>query len=119
MMRHETLSERLNGTDPSKDTREPRTSILGPTAGVNSATPCPHCRSTAKHTDRIGCCSGCKVLFTSMSAFDAHRRVTYCLTPAEAGLVEKTVKGDPSIPAYGLPRGNVVWEQIYDKEGEA
>jgi hypothetical protein len=54
-----------------------------------------------------------------MSAFDAHRRVTYCLTPAEAGLVEKTLTGDPSVPAWGLPRGNVVWEQIYDKEGEA
>ena len=63
----------------------------------------------AKHADRLGCCSGCKRLFTSMSAFDAHRRVTYCLDPAEVGLEAKTVKQDPSVPAWGFPKGDVVW----------
>ena len=71
--------------------------------------PCPHCKSIARHTDRVGCCSGCKRLFTSMSAFDAHRRVTYCLGPLEVGLEQKLVKSDPGVPAWGFPAGDMTW----------
>ena len=62
---------------------------------------CPHCGSRAKHGERIGCCSGCKTLFTSMSAFDLHRRNLSCLDPAEVGLEPKVLKTDPSVMAWG------------------
>jgi len=69
------------------------------------AAECPHCGSRAKHGERIGCCSGCKILFTSMSAFDKHRRDLKCLDPAEVGLVPKTLATDPSVMSWGWPSG--------------
>ena len=97
--------------DPSTATSTPICGEIGATATANSATSCPHCGSTARHSDRIGCCSGCKRLFTSLSAFDRHRRHMTCLTPEEAGLEEKVVKGDPSVPGYGWPAGVMSWGQ--------
>ena len=64
---------------------------------------CPHCGSRAKHGERIGCCSGCKTLFTSNSAFDRHRRNLQCLDPAEVGLVQRTLKTDPTVMSWGWP----------------
>jgi hypothetical protein len=40
------------------------------------------CGNATKHTSRIGCCAGCKRLFSSDSAFDRHRRDGTCLDPA-------------------------------------
>lgn len=105
--RHETLSEARSEADPTKDTRTGRKSLIGAALGANSAPPCPHCRTTLRHTDRIGCCSGCKRVFTSTSAHDAHRTPLACKDPLEAGLQEKTMQG---YPVYGWPRGNVVWD---------
>jgi hypothetical protein len=67
---------------------------------------CPHCGSKAKHGERIGCCSGCKTLFTSMSAFDKHRRRLTCVDPEEAGLVPRVLKTDPTVMAWGWPTGD-------------
>ena len=96
-------------TDPTGTTTTSKKSGRIERGSEIRAVPCPHCKSTARHTDRIGCCSGCKVLFTSMTAFDHHRRVTYCLDPQEVGLVQKAIKSDPSVPAWGLPAGDMTW----------
>ena len=37
--------------------------------------PCGH---RTKHGQRIGCCAGCQHLFSSDTAFSAHRRVGQC-----------------------------------------
>ena len=34
---------------------------------------CGNCGTLWRHTDRVGCCSGCKQAFASLSAFDAHQ----------------------------------------------
>lgn len=70
------------------------------------AAKCPHCGSRAGHGERIGCCSGCKILFTSMSAFEKHRRNLSCLDPQEAGLVPRTLKSDPTVMSWGWPSGD-------------
>lgn len=70
-----------------------------------SATPCPHCGSTAKHGDRIGCCSGCGRLFSSMSAFARHRSHLTCHDPETRGLVPRHPKSDPDATMWGLPGG--------------
>jgi hypothetical protein len=65
--------------------------------------PCPHCHTKAKHGERVSCCSGCGVLFTSGSAFDKHRRDLKCLAPETVGLVRRISKTDPDAVAWGLP----------------
>ena len=65
--------------------------------------PCPHCKTLAKHGERIGCCSGCKVLFASQSAFDRHRRSGECLDVMEIGLVAHRSKTDPNAVMWGMP----------------
>lgn len=91
--------EGANLTPPSGDTRaESSSGIEATRTGI-----CPHCGSAARHTDRIGCCSGCGRLFTSLSSFERHRRKLQCVDPAEVGLEPKVVKSDPSVPAWGWP----------------
>jgi hypothetical protein len=68
--------------------------------------PCPHCHTRAKHGERVSCCSGCGVLFTSGSAFDKHRRNLQCLAPESIGLVRRISKTDPNAVAWGLDGGN-------------
>ena len=51
--------------------------------------PCHHCGTYARHGERVSCCSGCRTLFSSGSAFDKHRRDMTCLTPEKAGLVPR------------------------------
>ena len=36
-------------------------------------TPCRHCHTTVRHTDTVGCCSGCSAAFSGLTAFDAHQ----------------------------------------------
>ena len=62
--------------------------------------PCGH---RTRHTDRLSCCSGCHIMFTSGSAFDKHRRNMRCLTPAEAGLIARPSKTAPGEVLYSLP----------------
>lgn len=111
MMRHETLSERTKPSDPYTDPRTPRSSVLARPLGAHSAPSgvdeCPHCRTTLKHGERIGCCSGCKQVFTSTSAHEAHCSPAGCVDPITVGLEQKTLQG---YVAYGWPRGNVVWD---------
>jgi hypothetical protein len=73
-------------------------------------TPCPHCGTRAKHGERVSCCSGCGVLFTSGSAFDKHRKDFACMNPEEVGLVRRDVKTDPDAVAWGLPASDR-WER--------
>ena len=56
----------------------------------------------AKWTSAGAChCAGCHTTFSSISAFEKHRRNLVCLTPAKAGLVLRAKpKGDP---LWGLP----------------
>ena len=54
-------------------------------------TPCSNCRTTASHTNTVGCCTGCGRAFSGIGAFDAHQvgprdergRLT-CLDPETA-----------------------------------
>ena len=64
---------------------------------------CPHCGTTARHGERIGCCSGCGQLFASQSAFDRHRKAFTCIWPPDVGLVVKHPKSDPDAVMWGLP----------------
>ena len=48
-----------------------------------SALPLRHaCGHRTRHTQTIGCCAGCGLLFSSDSAFARHRRGGECLDPA-------------------------------------
>ena len=67
------------------------------------ADPCPHCGTRAVHGERVSCCSGCGVLFSSGSAFDRHRRAFQCIDPAEAGLVATGNRTDPRAVMWTLP----------------
>lgn len=59
---------------------------------------CSRCR--ARWTAREAChCDGCHHTFSSITAFDAHRRAGTCRTPQEAGLVLL----DRAYPCYGSP----------------
>lgn len=62
--------------------------------------PCGH---RTKHTTRIGCCAGCKRLFSSDSAFQRHRRHLACLDPAEAGLVAVPSRSHPDEAIWSHP----------------
>jgi hypothetical protein len=60
------------------------------------------CGNATRHTERIGCCSGCRHLFSSDSAFDRHRRGGECLdveTATHKG--ERIFVGRPSRTAPG------------------
>ena len=76
-------------------------------------TACSNCGSTRTHSDRVGCCTGCRRLFVGIRAFDRHRSWTSgegrCLDPATA----TTANGGPifeaddtghGTPAYRLSR---------------
>jgi hypothetical protein len=45
-------------------------------------------------------CGACHVTYTSVGAFDRHRRAGECRPPAEAGLVQR---GRAGYTAWGLP----------------
>ena len=62
----------------------------------------PCCGNRTRHTASIGCCAGCRLLFSSDSAFDRHRRGGRCLTPEDAGLVARPSKTAPGEVIYGL-----------------
>lgn len=61
------------------------------------------CGKRTTHTSRIGCCAGCKELFSSDSAFEKHRRRFVCLDPVEAGLVARPSRSAPDETIWGLP----------------
>ena len=76
-------------------------------------TACSNCGSTRTHSDRVGCCTGCRRLFVGIRAFDRHRSWTTgqgrCLDPATV----TTANGAPifdaddnghGTPAYRLSR---------------
>lgn len=78
-------------------------------------TACSNCGSTRTHSDRVGCCTGCRRLFVGIRAFDRHRSWTSgegrCLDPATA----TTANGGPifdaddtghGAPAYRLSRSD-------------
>ena len=68
------------------------------------------CGYQTKHTNRIGCCAGCKNLFSSDSAFDKHRRGLSCMDPIDAGLVAKPSRTFPEETLWSLPAGDHKWD---------
>ncbi len=64
--------------------------------------PCGH---RTRHTQRIGCCSGCRHLFSSDTAFERHRRHGQCLNPRSVGLVGRPSKTAPGEVLWTLPGG--------------
>lgn len=67
-----------------------------------STHPCGH---ATKHTSRVGCCGSCRLLFSSDSAFDRHRKGGACLHPLDVGLVEKPSRTAPGELVWSLPGG--------------
>lgn len=68
------------------------------------------CGNRTRHTQRIGCCAGCRRLFGSDSAFEAHRKGGSCRDP-EAVL---TKAGTPRLqpkPSRSAP-GETVWVTV-------
>ena len=68
--------------------------------------PCGH-RTT--HTSRVGCCAGCKRLFSSDTAFDRHRKGGECMDPKERGLVAKPSKKFPDETIWSNPGSDHEW----------
>jgi hypothetical protein len=64
--------------------------------------PCGH---RTQHTSRIGCCAGCRNLFSSDSAFAKHRKAFQCVEPTAAGLIAKPSKKFPDETIWSLPGG--------------
>ena len=73
---------------------------------------CPHCGTTAKHGERISCCSGCGRLFTSGSAFDKHQRNLTCVDPATVGLVLRPIRqAGVRAEGWGFPASDADWTE--------
>ena len=71
---------------------------------------CPHCGTTVKHGERISCCSGCKRLFTSGSAFDKHVSVEGCRDPETLGLVLRPIRQQGvDAQGWGFPASDREW----------
>ena len=68
--------------------------------------PCGH---RTKHGQRIGCCAGCRHLFSSDTAFTAHRRVGQCLDPRGVGLVGRPSRTAPGEVIWAFPASDVPW----------
>jgi hypothetical protein len=62
--------------------------------------PCGH---RTPHTSRVGCCAGCRRLFSSDTAFMQHRRNLTCHDPAEMGLVPRPSRQVPTETVWALP----------------
>ena len=81
------------------------------------ATLCKTCGTEIKHTDTVGCCSGCRRVFVGLSAFDRHQwfdRSTGdygCHDPAEM----RTRNGDPVLELVER-KGGMAWRQWQDPE---
>lgn len=58
------------------------------------------CGHRTTHTQRIGCCAGCSRLFSSDTAFEAHRSRGRCLEPETVGLQPRPSRTAP---------GETVW----------
>ncbi len=84
-------------------------------------TACSNCGSTRTHSDRVGCCTGCRRLFVGIRAFDRHRSWTTgqgrCLDPATV----TTANGAPifdaddtghGAPAYRLSRSDAERQRL-------
>jgi len=71
--------------------------------------PCGH---RTKHGQRIGCCAGCRHLFSSDTAFSAHRRVGQCLDPRTVGLVGRPSRTAPGEVIWAFPASDVPWGGI-------
>jgi hypothetical protein len=63
------------------------------------------CGNATKHTSRIGCCAGCKRLFSSDSAFDRHRRGGECMEPQDVGLIPRQSRTAEDEVIFSLPGG--------------
>lgn len=88
-----------------------------------SRTPCLHCKTTARHGERISCCANCGRLFTSGTAFDKHTgigdvtgfadgrtRGSVCTDPAELGMVRRPIRQSGTNAAgWGFPAAEGDW----------
>lgn len=68
--------------------------------------PCGH---RTKHGQRIGCCAGCQHLFSSDTAFSAHRKGGQCLDPRTVGLVGRPSRTAPGEVIWAFPASDVPW----------
>ncbi len=73
--------------------------------------PCGH---RTKHGQRIGCCAGCRHLFSSDTAFNAHRRAGQCLDPHDVGLVGRPSRTAPGEVIWAFPASDVPWGGVAD-----
>lgn len=46
-----------------------------------------------KHSEQRFCCGGCHRAFSSMEAFDWHRKGRSCVDPADGDFVPQTIRG--------------------------
>ena len=61
--------------------------------------PCSNCGTTWRHSDRIGCCSGCRQAFAGLAAFDAHQ-----VGPRDEHGRKACVDAETAIYPQGHPR---------------
>ncbi len=81
-------------------------SVASPQNTQTDPLPCGH---RTKHGQRIGCCAGCQHLFSSDTAFNAHRRVGQCLDPRDVGLVGRPSRTAPGEVIWAFPASDVPW----------
>ena len=86
-------------------------------SGKNKELPMNPCGYRTKHTSRVGCCSGCRLLFSSDSSFMAHRKNGQCQSPEEAGLVAHDSKSVPGETIWSLPSSGWL-EKVRERHGQ-
>lgn len=62
--------------------------------------PCGH---RTRHGQSIGCCGGCRRLFSSDTAFAKHRKGGSCLDPESVGLMARDSHTAPGETVWGHP----------------
>lgn len=68
------------------------------------------CGNKTRHTQHIGCCAGCRRMFSSDTAFMRHRRNGSCVEPEAAGLMARPSRTAPGETVWALPaKGDVPW----------
>jgi len=95
----------------------PTASLQANRSDVPSMMPHPDplpCGHRTKHGQRIGCCAGCRHLFSSDTAFNAHRRVGQCLDPRTVGLVGRPSRTAPGEVIWAFPASDVPWGGVAD-----
>lgn len=68
------------------------------------------CGNRTRHGKAIGCCPGCRRLFSSDSSFDRHKRADgTCRDPEQVGLVARPSKTHPDEAIWGRRATGADW----------